>query len=268
MWVELEIDKYLHTGMNTTTILRKIRRKVLFWLIERRYESSYEGQKYLYIPNKNSKDLVVVFSGFTGEKPKYNYVMTLNKIPINKLFILDNYGYKGCYYLMSEGSRHTEHCTSHIIEMIRNSNSIKKVITAGSSKGGSAALYFGLKHNADIIISAACQYYIGTYLVREKHRKILDAMLCAPNSPNYNLEASVKELDETIYHALDNYNNNIINLFYSDVELTYERQIKPLVEELRRRKIPFEETIEHFQKHEDVGIYFAEYLKRKILEII
>lgn len=62
--------------------------------------------KYLFEPN-DSPILIVVFSSFPGKwrKARYNYVSTLSKTPANKLFILDNFGYrkKGSYYLGKTG---------------------------------------------------------------------------------------------------------------------------------------------------------------------
>lgn len=59
--------------------------------------------KYLFDRSKKSKELVVVFSACTREgiKARYNYVRTLKRFRVNKLFILDDFAndQRGCYYL-------------------------------------------------------------------------------------------------------------------------------------------------------------------------
>ena len=53
-----------------------------------------------------------------------------------------------------------------LISNIMHENNIlfKNVISVGSSKGGTAALYYGMKYNYGNIIVGAPQYKIGTYL--------------------------------------------------------------------------------------------------------
>lgn len=59
-----------------------------------------------FIKKNEAKTLVVVFSGFAN-KARYNYIRTLKKYSISKIFILDNFGYKklGSYYMGIIASR-------------------------------------------------------------------------------------------------------------------------------------------------------------------
>ena len=127
--------------------------------------------KFLFVDNK-SDTLLIVFSAFTGEVPRYNYFYSFKELHnISQLYILDNYGKRGSYYLYENGSSFPENDVKVLVESIIKKYSIKKIITAGTSKGGTAAIYFGLKLHADHIFSGACQYYIGTYLDREEHKE-------------------------------------------------------------------------------------------------
>lgn len=66
-------------------------------------EKKYKGRvKYLF-QKKRSKTLAIVFSGF-AENPVYNYVRTLKSLKADKLFILDDFAYRGSYYWYSNGS--------------------------------------------------------------------------------------------------------------------------------------------------------------------
>ena len=73
-------------------------------LIIRFKEKTYKGRlHYIYEDNGASK-LMIVFSGFTPVKPTYNYMRTLKDFKgINKLFLLDDFGYRGSYYLYEGG---------------------------------------------------------------------------------------------------------------------------------------------------------------------
>ena len=108
----------------------------------------------------NSKYLLVIFSGFnrieaTPQKT-YNYIRALNGVNYNKLFILDSYGPRGCYYLGENMSFEVETSVVSLISKISTMYDIpnKNIITVGSSKGGSAALYFGMKYYYGHVISA------------------------------------------------------------------------------------------------------------------
>lgn len=58
-------------------------------------ERKYNRLKYILKKCPESNILVVVFSGFPGNtKAKYNYMRTLKGLNCNKLFLLDDFGYK------------------------------------------------------------------------------------------------------------------------------------------------------------------------------
>lgn len=129
--------------------------------------------KYMFEKHNQSNQLAIVFSGiykdeFRGIKDaaKYNYIRTLEPIKINKLFILDNYFGKFCYYLGEDGNSLYESATLALITKIMNQLNVPKenVLTIGSSKGGTAALYFGLKYGYQHIIVGAPQIFPGEYL--------------------------------------------------------------------------------------------------------
>ena len=115
----------------------------------------------------NNKDkLLIVFSAFSSDEPKYNYINTLKTCDCNKLFILDDYGSKGSYYFGLQGEFTIETSVMSLISYIMSKNNINynNVTTIGSSKGGTAALYYGMKYNFANVIVGAPQYKIGTYL--------------------------------------------------------------------------------------------------------
>ena len=248
-------------------MLNKIKR--LFKVISNKvfistHEHKYEDVKYLYI-DKQSDTLLIVFSAFTGENRRYNYFSKFRKINVNQLYILDTWGVLGSYYWYENGLSYPEQKVSDLIEYIRKKHNINRIITAGTSKGGSAAIYFGLKHKAENIFSGACQYRVGTYLNRPEHLNILNAMMGVMDK-----DEAIQVLDKKIEKIIrtTEENSSIINLFYSTKELTYERQIAPLIKDLDELKFPYNKTVNDFPKHDDVGIFFPEYLMTGLESIL
>ncbi|WP_062320399.1 hypothetical protein [Halolactibacillus sp. JCM 19043] len=95
--------------------------------------------KYLFQKSyKKSDELIIVFSAFhsKGTRPRYNYVRTLEGFNANKLFILDDFGARGSYYLCENRDFSIERSVSALIQEIINQYKIKKVMSCGSSKGG------------------------------------------------------------------------------------------------------------------------------------
>ncbi|MBS6503597.1 MAG: hypothetical protein KH415_18625 [Clostridium sp.] len=130
--------------------------------------SSIHPIKYYFEKAKlnNKNKLMIIFSAFSTDDAKYNYISTLKTCDCNKLFILDDFGSKGTYYLGLKGDFNIETSVMALISYIMSKNKIlfSNVISIGSSKGGSAAIYYGLKYNFGNIIAGAPQYKIGTYL--------------------------------------------------------------------------------------------------------
>lgn len=75
-------------------------------------------------------------------------------------------------------------------------------------------------------------------------------------------EREVKLLNKKMYEALRTYKGNKTNVhvFYSKKELTYERQIVDLLQDLKDNNIPFEDVESDFEKHEDVAGPFVQYV--------
>lgn len=129
---------------------------------------------------KGSDKLIVVFSAFSPKgNPEYNYVRTLKNIKVNKLFILDNYGPKGCYYLGCDNNYNVADAVCELIEAVSSNYGISKEKTTfvGSSKGGFAALYFGLKLNVGNVIAGEPQIEVANYLLYVKGTDVLQYII-------------------------------------------------------------------------------------------
>ena len=220
-------------------------------------EKKFQG-RLKYVLQKNSSDtLVIIFSAFSP-RPVYNYMHTLQKLKTaDKLFILDDFGDKGSYYWFENGNDKPCDLTKSLIQSLLDNGRYQQIITLGSSKGGTCAIYYGLMFGAKHIYSAACQYYVGNYL--STRHSILKAMM------GETTEKAIDKLNSMMPEQLKRYQgtSSLIHLMYSPNEDTYEKHIVYLLEDLKKYNIPFEEIVEDFNDHNDVGKPFSDYLQKE-----
>ncbi len=180
---------------------------------------------------------------------------------MDKLYLLDDFGYKGGYYLYENGGTQPRELTLQLISEMRGKYGYSHVYTAGSSKGATAALYFGLEIGADAVFYGSGQFHLGDYLFIDKHKPIFYAMM--------GLEASEREvilLNGIIPEQISSHHNSptIVHLHYSLDEPSYMKKIELLKAALDAADIVYTETIESFTKHSDNGHYFGPFLLREL----
>ncbi|MGV2622795.1 UNVERIFIED_CONTAM: heparinase II/III family protein [Halobacillus marinus] len=139
-------------------------------------EEHFESNRNLKYHFKGAEDpeladrLLVVFSAMSPRyKFVYNYMNTLDDIKTNKLFILDDFGDQGSYYIGENRDYSIETAVSSLIQYHASKLNIvnKNVTTIGTSKGGFAALYFGLKYYFGTVITGAPQTKLGHFLINQ-----------------------------------------------------------------------------------------------------
>lgn len=218
--------------------------------------------KYLWFREGN-ESLLVVFPGFSKDRPrKYNYVKGLMGVKnVDRLYINDNFGYQGSYNLYENGEREPEKITMDLINKIIKEGKYKQLFFAGSSKGGTCAIYFGLTFHANEIFAAACQYHIGKYVSSEMpNDKVFYAMM----GNNAGEEESLI-LDNVMPDLLQKYkgSESVIHIFCSKQDPTYERHIKDLINSLDYYGYHYSETVESYAVHSQVGESFLRRLQCK-----
>lgn len=222
--------------------------------------------KYIFSPSKENTDhLVVVFSAFSPKNtPTYNYVRTLQNIDVNKLFILDDQGDRGCYYL---GKNRVFDVESSVVSLITNvayENGVdhKNIISCGSSKGGYAALYFGIKYGFGHVIAGAPQTKLGTYLRLVKEFPTFEFISgdCSEDSQEF--------LDSLLYGVVSKVErmpNIIIHVGTGDTH--YKSHVIPFKEHLESFGFKCELDIVEYIDHGDVS-YYQKLLVAKIIDIV
>ena len=219
--------------------------------------------KYMYKPRTESDILVIVFSACTrpGLSARYNYVKTLEGIPINRLFILDDFGEdgRGSYYLGNMPDFKEQKGTLALINKVIAETNPTKLLFCGSCKGGYAALNFGSRYKDSIMIVGEPTYRIATEFR-------LDEGLIR----YWVGEATKEKID-----YMDNYLTNMLKsncfiesqklfLFFSDRDEYYERHTKPLVQDLKKFGYKIQIETGQFEQHADLGLFFPAFLKNKI----
>ena len=195
----------------------------------------------------------------------YNYTRYLKDINIHRLFIEDTCGKYGCYYLCNNMNFDVEETVIELVENIMKKYNIKKenVITFGSSKGGSAALYYGLKYGFGRIISGAPQSKIAEYL-NGRRTDMLQYMI-----GDDLLQENIDKLDSLILDLIKPDVKTKINLLTSENDAQYKKHIIPLIEAIEiaglDASIVFEPGI---QNHRDIATFFPNFLLRLIKEEI
>lgn len=238
--------------------------KKIFHLFLKLKERKYKNRlKYLFF-NNHSNRLVVVFSAFSPH-PTYNYLRTLKGFKhFDKLFILDDFGYKGSYYWFENGSDMPLNLTLELISKITGSRQYDELITMGSSKGGTCAIYYGLHFNASHIYAGACQYYVGNYLNNNTNLPIMKAML----GDDFTQE-DVAKLNAMMETQLSSHkgSRSMIHLLYSKNEHTYNEHVVFLLNDLKNYMIPYMEKVEDFSNHSDVGKFFSLFVKEELSKL-
>lgn len=222
--------------------------------------------KYILEKHRKSSVLVVVFSGFSaaGEPAKFNYLRTLAGKAVNKLFILDDFGYqnRGSYYLTGrEGAGPLQEEICSLIEACRKG---KTLIMAGSSKGGSAALLYGFQCGADAVIVGAPQYHIGSYLMEDCHRSILEG-ICGEAS-----EETAAKLNRLLPEQMDRADREKTEVWIhcSPREHTFEEHVQDLLRDLKEKGFRVQTDLdERYSEHSKVGHYYSEYLKKSLAQL-
>lgn len=246
-------------------------RTTLYVIYIRLKERRYNNARYLLVKPKfgrkyieeyrGGKVLIISFAGFSPDCARYNYINTLKDVNCYRLFVLDDHGFekRGSYYLDTIEEQGVSQSVLKLIFRIREKYDIQRVITVGSSKGGSCALMFGLKIGADACVIGAPQYFIGDYLNIPEHIELLKAMIGNAT------EDKISDLNEKIFNELkDGDRETEIFLHYSKYENTYKAQIVDLLNDLNTlgySRLYLDDDYDYLS-HADVAKYFPSFLNR------
>lgn len=218
---------------------------------------------YLFQPPKDGPitKMVVVFTAIHGVGDfTYNYKSTLDRVDVAALYILDDFGDQGSYYYSDHRSTVIFETVQSLIKKVMEDYGLSEsdVATAGSSKGGAAALIHGLALGADRIFSGAPQTRIGSFL-RSVHPNILRFMSGGTT------EDDVSYLDAILPGLMkDASSRTKIMVLVGDADHHLRKHVVPLSQDAAKFGVNISTLILPGAKHADIGRLFAMYLQANV----
>lgn len=172
--------------------------------------------------------LIIVFSGFLNETPgNYDFIRALNDCPCNVIWISDDFESMYSYYLCINMDFKIETAVTEFINYQTQSKnlSLSDVTVTGFSKGGTAALYYGLKLNISNIVTTVPQVYIGSY-VNDYWKPTAKHMIGESYS-----KIDIQYLDNLIPRLLKSDTNLQRNIYLltSEADTQYYSHINPIL---------------------------------------
>lgn len=145
--------------------------------------------KYMFKPaTLDVEHLIVIFSGYGG-RSLYTYDFagdSLKDIPSNILWIKDEFSGAPCYYMCKHRDFSIEEKIIKFIDKKLSALSLCRddATILGASKGGTAALYYGIKYSFKNVISSAPQFDLGSFLSYPSHHESCKEMFDMEKNDN------------------------------------------------------------------------------------
>lgn len=183
---------------------------------------------------------------------------------MNKLFILDDHGERGCYYLGENRVFEVESSVVSLITFIANQLNItnENITCCGSSKGGYASLYYAIKYGFGVVIAGAPQTKLGTYLYGAKEYPTLKYIAGDIT------ENSIQYLDSLLYDVVSNAKqipNIYIHVGIGDHH--YKNHVVPFADFVKDKGFDVLLDLGEYSDHGEVR-YYQTFLVDKLIERI
>ncbi|PEH49528.1 YqiA/YcfP family alpha/beta fold hydrolase [Enterococcus faecium] len=244
--------------------------KLYYKICSKTYKKKKTKLNFIYKQKwRNSNTIVVVFSAFprTGLQATYNYTKTLKHLSVDQLFLLDSFGFKkrGVFYLAENGQFDVEKAVDDLIRKILRYGKYKKIIFVGSSKGGYAATYFGIKSKATDLVVGGNMYFLGNYLSDSPVKEpILKAMMGKTD------DSVITKLNNLLKNRIEK-NDYLPNLYihYSKKDHMYNEHIKYFLKDYKEANGKIKSVdIADYKKHQEIKYYFPNFLLDSLSSIL
>ena len=186
----------------------------------------------------------------------------MKDVNAHRLFILDDFGFRGCYLLGENRHFSVEKAVISLINTILKEYNIKKedVILHGSSKGGWIALYYGIKYGFGYVIAGGPQTKIGNFLI--EHEFDTSIVKVADHIAGGHEEEDKEYLNNLLYNLVNptikNYPKIYMHIGRGDFH--YPKHIKPFLKELDSYNVKYELDVEEYDAHSALEWYYPEFL--------
>jgi hypothetical protein len=238
---------------------------------ERLFNGAVPINYYFSRATEECNHLIIGFSGFNGkesegEPARYNYVKQLKDFNCHKLFILDTYDGHPCYYIGKNKSLDYEVTVIALINYIANRLEIPmtNIITIGSSKGGTAALYFGMKYSLGHVVAGGMQTKVGDYLWLSNYTRHNVLKLMTGGSEEHDRRYLNRFFDKIFFNPKKNTEYNIHGGSGDHHFINYG---KPFIESLKKNKISYNLDEQNYSDHAMIGMYYTPFLLNQLSRI-
>lgn len=190
-------------------------------------EEVFEGETLKYFCKESENDrrkIILIFSGFRPAGTLDFFGNSIKPIRNEVIWLHDSFGMNGTesYYLFSNGQNGPECSVTSFIDALAQERGIdrKDIISAGFSKGGSAALYYAYKLGLGGCITSVPQFAIGSYMKNHWVKKFQDY--------SGGQAGFIDMADQYIRKCIEDSNfNPPVYLITSFADDQYETEIKP-----------------------------------------
>jgi hypothetical protein len=211
-----------------------------------------------------SRHLVVVFAAFPAGAlgPRYTWYSVLRDQDWNRLFVLDDLGPLGCYYLGARRRLYVADAVADVVASVAAELAVEPagVIACGTSKGGWSALHTAFRNGYGHVVAGAPQTRLGTFLLEElpdvAHVAELIAGGTGPEDRAW--------LDGLLFEAIDRAPaapSVALQVGREDLR----RHVEPLLEHVRT---PVEVEVADYDAHQGVAGHFQPFLLDRVERIV
>ncbi|WP_217167162.1 hypothetical protein [Streptomyces sp. AC512_CC834] len=173
-------------------------------------------------------NLLVVFSSVGS---KYGFGNALSGVQCNVLRIRDRFDGGTSYYVCRDMDFSVSEAVEELICAYTEKLGLSRdeVVLAGSSKGGSAAIFYGLKYGYRNIVASTPQYFIGSY---SQGHGVLGAYVLGEGEPQENVDTLDAVLPTLLAEDEDRDRN--VYLVSSSRDYQYEEEVVHFLTALRK----------------------------------
>lgn len=229
-------------------------------------EQVFEDElKYLFFPRPGARRLIVVFQAI-NTRQSYNYIGTLSDLNAHRLYIKDDYGSdpltRSSYYLGPNRSLTIADKVQRLIAQIRQDWGLpaRDVITAGSSKGGYAAIYHGLRAGAGDVIAGGPQIMLGSYLNTPARDSVLPPILeYLAGSVSAEAEAWANSILVDLLRSRTGWPTTV-HFHVGTGEPHYERHALPFKALAQEQGLQVAWDLRSYDTHEELAAHFPVFL--------
>lgn len=186
--------------------------------------------KFTHARNGNRR-LLVVFANLNAPD-EYGWANgVLDKVRSNILWIRDRFDGVNSYYLCKEMDFSLEDSVIGLISRVMHALELTPgdCIMFGSSKGGTAALYYGLKYGFGDIVASVPQFAIGSFV--KEHMQPSARFMMGEDIPQQNVEIIDSLLADVVWRS-GNRDANIY-LISSPQDEQYKQHVEPYIGHFR-----------------------------------